>query len=135
MSIIIPQSMKRLEQLRPKIHRDNTCAKISVIVIGSVICISSPGVFYGWSALLLVLEDSGVYSDRCNVYENGTSLDSVVDADCPDRLLAFNLIFSIVGVVNPACAIVHGYLTRRFGSRLNMLINSVFWGTGIYINV
>ncbi|CAE7422316.1 SLC43A1 [Symbiodinium natans] len=75
----------------------------------------STGIVYGWPSLLSLLNSEDVYRHRCEDYAES----------CPERTLAFNLVFSIGAMVNVSGGVACGFLVDCIGPRKGILIGLV----------
>ena len=73
------------------------------------------GIVYGWPSLLSLLNSEDVYRHRCEDYAES----------CPERTLAFNLVFSIGAMVNVSGGVACGFLVDCIGPRKGILIGLV----------
>ncbi|CAJ1376024.1 unnamed protein product [Effrenium voratum] len=74
----------------------------------------STGIVYGWPSLLNLLQSEGVYGGRCSGSES-----------CPERVLAFNLVFSVGGATNVSGGVFCGFLVDCCGPKGGMLTGLV----------
>ena len=95
----------------------------------------STGIVYGWAGLLLLLQKHGVYSSLCagdgpaaagGSVEAAAAAYSEGGANCAERSVALNLIFSCGAVSAQASGVVVGAVLDRFGPRKTICLgNSV----------
>eukprot|EP00439_Symbiodinium_sp_Y106_P071298 s2043_g12.t2 len=80
----------------------------------------STGIVYGWPSLLSLLTSENVYRHRCENYAES----------CPERTLAFNLVFSIGAMVNVSGGVACGFLVDSIGPRKGILTGLILIITG-----
>eukprot|EP00435_Cladocopium_sp_Y103_P041018 s452_g11.t1 len=84
----------------------------------------STGIVYGWPALLNLLRNEGVYSQKC---------DSQSSSTCAERTVAFNLVFTVGGATNISGAVLCGVLVDSCGPRGGILTGLVLIMIGSFL--
>lgn len=115
--------------------------------------LTSSGLIFGWSSLLLVFQAEGVFSDLCttNSTETSTAMSFVSYVSrahysslateapsaafeiCDAQSLRFDLVYLLGLLALFLCSPIHGWILDRFGSRTLTIIASALLATGTLI--
>eukprot|EP00698_Gefionella_okellyi_P015005 TRINITY_DN419_c0_g1_i2.p1 TRINITY_DN419_c0_g1~~TRINITY_DN419_c0_g1_i2.p1 ORF type:complete len:523 (-),score=110.05 TRINITY_DN419_c0_g1_i2:134-1702(-) len=81
------------------------------------------GVLYGWSNLVVAMEAEGQYIELCAA---NSSIPVNATTECDQRIVRFNLIYSICSSVTAAVFLPGGAFLDRFGPRLSSMLGTFF---------
>jgi hypothetical protein len=77
------------------------CYWIFILIISTLIVLLTSGIFWGWSSLLIILENQHIYENLClqNKNDNNTNSYYIMNNNsyitCPEQAKKLNLIFTI----------------------------------------
>lgn len=100
---------------------------VTSLVIACVITALNAGILFGWQAAVLLLTDSGVFSEGC-VSKNGTKI-----GPCASRDDKFQLIFTIASSLSLTCPLLWGHLLDTWGPKKTVSLCLFLVGTGLLL--
>ena len=113
--------------------------RLVLVALATIESLLTSGVIFGWSALLLLLENEGVYAELCPL-----------EKTCAERTTRFELIFTAASTVFALsvwptgfvldrcafslvlCAVPH-LIPHRFGPRISCCVGSVLFFLGLIL--
>ena len=118
-----------------------TFKRIMYIVLAFLFTITTSGVIFGFSPLLLILENEGVYNNLC-IKQNGTRIeDSHIftkinrfgeeSRTCPAQIKALNLMFVIASTAFACMTLPAGFILDKLGPKITCAIGSIIFGAGV----
>lgn len=118
------------------------------ITLGFVLLLTMSGLFFGWSSIVLIFQQEGVYSELCNnsspsapaigpsgpapPVTNGSNVAPVFDDTtmCKAQELRFNLVFNVGLLGMFMFSPFYGYIVDAYGSRASTSIASALTAAG-----
>eukprot|EP01091_Cochliopodium_minus_P001827 TRINITY_DN1179_c0_g1_i2.p1 TRINITY_DN1179_c0_g1~~TRINITY_DN1179_c0_g1_i2.p1 ORF type:complete len:498 (-),score=116.00 TRINITY_DN1179_c0_g1_i2:322-1815(-) len=115
--------------------------RIMYIVLAFLFTITTSGAIFGFSPLLLILEDEKVFYNLCTknttvVTTHSSSRWNILRKEkeiktCPDQLKALNFMFMLASTCFACVTLPAGFLLDKLGPKITCAIGSIIFGSGV----
>ncbi|ELR25288.1 uncharacterized protein ACA1_290640 [Acanthamoeba castellanii str. Neff] len=112
-----------------RLRGESTAEKAVMLAVSTFVMLTTTGSVYGWSPILLILQELGVYSELCTGDDTPQPGDGDITT-CEAQDLRLNLIYTAAVMSLGLTTLGWGIMVDWLGPRVILPLSSVFFGAG-----